>query len=134
MITAATIASPQAASTPESVVDAFDQAFDGDPQLPAKMPKPGLSPGRDGIWLDSIAVFTPFQGRGHASRALALLAGLCDRGGMTIRLRTHPLEHDQRCRSTLDRDKLVAWYQRHDFVDEGDGTMVRYAKDPGAAA
>jgi hypothetical protein len=119
------------ATTPESIIEAFGGVFDVDPELRTKMRKPGLLPGRDGIWLDSIAVFTEHQHQGHASRALAILAGLCDRGGMTIRLRPQPLEHDLRCDNALDRDNLVAWYERHDFTDEGDGTMVHQPRKAG---
>jgi hypothetical protein len=79
-------------------------------------------------------VYGLHQGKGYASRALQMLAVLCDEDRMTLSLVARPMGPELSltpgCPERLSTDQLIAWYTRHGFVDKtapGDDTrtMVR---------
>jgi GNAT superfamily N-acetyltransferase len=74
------------------------------------------------VELTSIGVYKKHQGHRYASRALGMLTALCDENAMTIKLVARSLESDlllPGCPATLLTEQLVAWYQRHGFVETG---------------
>jgi ribosomal protein S18 acetylase RimI-like enzyme len=100
------------------------------------MPEPGVGANGPLIELNSIGVHEKHQSNGYASRALTMLTAICDANGMTIKLIARPLDSDllPGCPATLLTEQLVAWYQRHGFVDTGtagDDTseMIRESKN-----
>lgn len=101
------------------------------------MPEPGVVPNGPLVELTSIGVYEKHHGQGYASRALRMLTALCDSSAMTIKLVARPLGSDllPGCPATLSTEQLVAWYQKHGFVETrgaGDDTreMVREPRMP----
>jgi ribosomal protein S18 acetylase RimI-like enzyme len=101
------------------------------------MPEPGVLPNGPLVELTSIGVHKKHQRHGYASRALRMLTALCDANAMTIKLVARPLEDDllPGCPATLSTEELVAWYEKHGFVETsgaGDDTreMIREPRMP----
>jgi hypothetical protein len=117
--------------SPDAIVEEFrEQWIRSD--LPDVMPEPGVVPNGPLVELTSIGMYEKHQGQGYARQALRRLTVLCDANAMTIKLIARPLESDllPGCPATLTTEQLVAWYQRHGFVetkDAGDDTreMIR---------
>jgi hypothetical protein len=117
--------------SPAAIVEEFGEQWIRS-DLRHLMPEPGVVPNGPLVELTSIGVPEKHQGRGYASRALIMLTVLCDANAMSIELVARPLESDllPGCPAALTTEQLVAWYQRHGFVETrsaGDDTreMVR---------
>lgn len=69
------------------------------------------------------------RGQGHATRLLKLLTGICDRHNVTLLGQASAYEN-----SGLTQERLLAWYERHDFeVDSSRTTqppLVWYPSKP----
>jgi ribosomal protein S18 acetylase RimI-like enzyme len=107
--------------SPDGIVEAFlDQWRRTD--LPSVMPEPQVVANRGYVELTSMGVYGEYQRRGHGPRALTMLTDLCDANALPIKLVARALENDllRGCPATLSTDELVAWYNRHGFVETGD--------------
>lgn len=119
--------------SPDAIVEEFGEQWT-ESNLPQAMPPPGLVANGAVVELNTIGVYEKHQGQGYAARALAMLTALCDENAVTIKLIARPLESIlPGCPATLSADQLVAWYQRHEFVETwnaGDDTreMIREPK------
>jgi GNAT superfamily N-acetyltransferase len=125
--------------SPGAIVEEFGEQWHQS-DLTAVMPAPGVVANGPLVELNSIGVHEKHQGKGCASRALTMLTLLCDGNAMVIKLIARPLDSDllPGCPATLRTEQLVAWYQRHGFVETGsagDGTreMIREPKNIGAS-
>jgi ribosomal protein S18 acetylase RimI-like enzyme len=121
--------------SPDAIVEEFLEQWSRS-RLRDVMPEPGVVPNGPLVELTSIGVHQKHQGQGYARQALRMLTVLCDANAMTIKLITRPLESDllPGCPATLTTEQLVAWYQRHGFVETrgaGDDTreMIREPKN-----
>jgi ribosomal protein S18 acetylase RimI-like enzyme len=122
--------------SPTAIVEEFGEQWNRS-DLRDVMPEPGVVPNGPLVELISIGVHGKSQGQGYASRALKMLTALCDANAMTIKLVARPLGSNllPGCPATLSTAQLVAWYQRHGFVETrsaGDDTreMIRKSKMP----
>jgi len=127
------------ALSPAGIVEEFLERWRNS-DLPEKMPEPQVVPNGQRVELILIAAYEPHQRKGYASRALRLLTALCDENGVTIELVARSMGPDlcpiAGCPPSLTTEQLIAWYERHDFVETaapGDDThtMIR---QPRAAA
>jgi ribosomal protein S18 acetylase RimI-like enzyme len=125
--------------SPDGIVEEFGEQW-RQSDLPAVMPEPGVVANGPLVELNSIGVHKKHQGKGCASRALTMLTVLCDANAMAIKLIARPLDSDllPGCPATLLTEQLVAWYQRHGFVETGSaghGTreMIRESKNTAAS-
>ena len=121
--------------SPDAIVEEFLSQWSRS-YLRDVMPEPELVANGLLVELSSIGVYGTHQGQGYASHALRMLTALCDANAMTIMLVASPLESDllPGCPAMLKTKLLVAWYQRHGFVETGgagDGTreMIRRPKN-----
>jgi hypothetical protein len=119
--------------SPDGIVEEFlDRWRNSD--LPEKMPEPMVIANGPLVELTLITVYGPHQKQGYASRALQMLATLCDENGVSLELVARPMGPGfslAPCGPVgLSTDQLIAWYTRHGFVDTsapGDDThtMIR---------
>jgi ribosomal protein S18 acetylase RimI-like enzyme len=127
--------------SPDGIVEEFlDRWRNSD--LPAKMPEPMLVANGPVVELTLITVYELHQRQGHASRALQMLAALCDENGVFISLVARPMGGPEFSLApcgpaSLSTDELVAWYTRHGFVETGvpgddTRTMLRKPRTIGA--
>jgi hypothetical protein len=121
--------------SPDGIVEQFlDRWRNSD--LPAKMPEPMVVANGPVVELTLITVYELHQRQGHASRALEMLAALCDENGVFISLVARPMGGPEFSLApcgpaSLSTDELVAWYARHGFVETsapGDGTRTMLRK------
>jgi hypothetical protein len=117
--------------SPAAIVEEFGEQWNRS-DLRRVMPEPGVVPNGPLVELTSIGVHKKHQDQGYANQALRMLTALCDANAMTIKLVARPLESNllPGCPATLSTEQLVAWYQKHGFVETsgaGDDTreMIR---------
>ena len=73
-----------------------------------------LSEIEDGVWeVNRLNVPRHQQGMGYGKRLIQRVCKAADDEGVTLRLNVNPY-------GSLDRDALVAWYERYGFVVEED--------------
>jgi ribosomal protein S18 acetylase RimI-like enzyme len=104
--------------SPAGIVEEFGERWNRS-DLRNVMPGPGAVSNDHWVELNSIGVYEKHQRQGYATRALRMLTALCDANAMTIKLVARPLESNisPGCPAMLSTEQLVAWYQRHEFVE-----------------
>jgi ribosomal protein S18 acetylase RimI-like enzyme len=122
--------------SPAGIVEEFGEQWMRS-DLRHMMPEPGVVPNGPLVELTSIGVPEKHQGYGYASQALRMLMEICDANAMTITLIARPLQDNllPGCPATLSTEQLVAWYEKHGFVETritGDDTreMTREPRKP----
>jgi GNAT superfamily N-acetyltransferase len=73
------------------------------------------------IWIARIFVPHRHQGKGYGSKMLRAFCEWCDANQRTALLDINPY-------GRLDEDALIAWYFRHGFRMQGNGSMIRRPK------
>jgi ribosomal protein S18 acetylase RimI-like enzyme len=118
--------------SPDGVVEEFQERWRSS-DLRDKMHEPMVVANGSVVELTLIAVYRRHQRKGYATRAMEMLTTLCDENGITIRLVARQMNDSSLssfapgCPATLSTELLVAWYQRHGFIEialQGDDTRT----------